>query len=109
MDWITFRNDGAKARLQEARDFADAHPALKESLDKCLDSLKNIASNYGGKIDLCTDFAPLSMSWGVVLESGKCPLNGGLIFHGPHDGGGNGSFPTLSVSLNPTHGWSLHT
>lgn len=36
-------------------------------------------------------------------------FNGGLIFHGPHDGGGNGGAPTFSVSLTPQDGWSIHT
>lgn len=36
-------------------------------------------------------------------------FNGGLIFHGPHDNGGDGGMPTLSVNLLPHHGWSIHT
>ena len=35
--------------------------------------------------------------------------NGGLIYHGPHDRGGDGSAPTFSVNLNPHDGWSIHT
>ena len=34
---------------------------------------------------------------------------GGLIFHGSHDNGGDGSFPTLAVSIEPTTGWQIHT
>ena len=36
-------------------------------------------------------------------------FSGGLIFHGPHDGGGNGGAPTFSCSLVPVDGWSVHT
>ncbi len=36
-------------------------------------------------------------------------MNGGLIFHGPHDNGGDGGPPTFSVNLSPTDGWSIHT
>lgn len=36
-------------------------------------------------------------------------FNGGLIFHGNHDGFGNGSAPSFAVTLNPTNGWSIHT
>lgn len=36
-------------------------------------------------------------------------FNGGLIFHGDHDGGGDGGMPTLSVCLQPTDGWAIHT
>ena len=34
---------------------------------------------------------------------------GGLIFHGAHDNGGDGSMSTLSVCLTPVNGWSVHT
>ena len=36
-------------------------------------------------------------------------FNGGLIYHGKHDNGGDGGFPTLSVNLTPQYGWSIHT
>ena len=36
-------------------------------------------------------------------------FNGGLIFHGRHDGGGDGGAPTFAVNLNPGIGWSIHT
>lgn len=34
---------------------------------------------------------------------------GALIFHGPHDNGGDGGAPTFAVSVNPCDGWSFHT
>ena len=36
-------------------------------------------------------------------------MNGGLIYHGKHDGFGSGNAPTFSVCLTPTNGWSVHT
>lgn len=36
-------------------------------------------------------------------------FNGGLVFHGKHDGFGSGSAPTFSVCLTATDGWSIHT
>lgn len=36
-------------------------------------------------------------------------FNGGLIFHGNHDGFGSGKEPTFSVCLTPTSGWPVHT
>jgi hypothetical protein len=36
-------------------------------------------------------------------------FNGGLIYHGQHDNGGDGSAPTFSVNLTPQYGWSIHT
>jgi hypothetical protein len=67
------------------------------------------------RVSLAKDFAPMSFS--VVWErrqsdgSYKYMLNGGLVFHGPHDNGGDGGMPTLSVEINPNvkpH-WSVHT
>lgn len=55
------------------------------------------------RLKLYKDFAPYS------FEFSMSGLAGGLIFHGNHDGGGNGSAPTFSVSLTPVDGWSIHT
>lgn len=65
-----------------------------------------------GKCKLGGDFAPWSFSllmYKVVDGKDKFWFNGGMIFHGKHDGGGNGSAPTFSVCLEPTNGWSIHT
>jgi hypothetical protein len=35
--------------------------------------------------------------------------NGGIIYHGKHDNGGDGSAPTFSVNMTPVNGWSIHT
>jgi len=79
---------------------------------------------------LSSDFAPLSFSFCMYIKAkpgmGMKPsnwlvrefpelegyafwFNGGLIFHGKHDNGGDGSAPTFSVNLSPTNGWSIHT
>lgn len=84
---------------------------LYDELKKELDFLHN----YGGDPDytecqLFKDFAPQSFYF-EILRNGKRWFNGGLIFHGPHDRGGDGGMPTLSVSLNPDtrpH-WQVHT
>lgn len=78
------------------------------------------------------DFAPLSFTFGIYakanpgkgynwsehagllrnrpeLEGYTMWFNGGLIYHGSHDGYGSGSAPTFSVTLTKTRGWSIHT
>jgi hypothetical protein len=45
----------------------------------------------------------------IKNETKTCLLDGGLIYHGNHDGFGSGAFPTLSVTITPTDGWSIHT
>jgi len=56
------------------------------------------------RCDLYTDFAPLSFSFCMFVREApedefKFWFNGGLIFHGNHDGWGDGGAPTFSVSL----------
>lgn len=89
-----------------------------ESLSKCLDRLEN---SYNADIlMICNDYAPLSFTFGLykrteqgqhMVDGERCQLymNGGIIFHGKHDNGGDGSAPTFAVSLNPVNGWSIHT
>ena len=83
-------------------------------------------------IELVPDFAPHSfcfIMWALAKENHPKAIqpgsyaakqypelvgytfwfNGGLIFHGAHDGGGDGGPPTFSVSLVPVNGWSVHT
>ena len=77
---------------------------------------------YGGKnedggdrmrVRLIRDCAPMSFyflieqknaagEWARVIE-------GGLLYHGAHDGNGSGAGPTFAVTLDPTVGWQLHT
>lgn len=78
--------------------------------------------NYGGKnndgsdrmrVRLMPDGAPMSFYFVIEQHTSAGewgPLfNGGLIFHGPHDGNGSGEAPTFAVTLTPTRGWSIHT
>jgi hypothetical protein len=64
----------------------------------------------GYDVFLYPDWAPMSLAF-QLKWNGKNDMNGGFIFHGVHDGGGNGGAPTFSVELNPdtkSH-WSIHT
>lgn len=83
-----------------------------EQLQEKLDYLRNY-SDSDTKCHLGYDFAPYSFSFCMTRKDGSGEylpwFNGGLIFHGTHDNGGDGSSPTLAVCLNPTDGWSIHT
>ena len=59
-------------------------------------------------VQVYTDFAPMSFFW-QAMSNGKAWIIGGLIYHGKHDGGGNGGPPTFSVNLTPLYGWAIHT
>ena len=84
---------------------------IYDSLKKELDYL----GNFGGgseKVEclLYKDFAPQSFYF-EIMKGDKRYMNGGLIFHGPHDRGGDGGSPTFSVCINPDDKphWQVHT
>jgi hypothetical protein len=103
-------HDSAKEQIAKCEEFLngiadlDTRMELWRTLQESLEQIGRIRDNYPshpGK--LYKDFAPLSFEW----CAGN--LQGGLIFHGEHDGFGNGGAPTFSVSLSNTRGWQLHT
>jgi hypothetical protein len=110
MENTKFRNDLAKERFDEAEEHSKTDEQLKKSWEGCLQSLKNLRKNLGGEhgyLEFVRDFAPLSLSWAVMNGDGACVYNGGLIFHGPttvsHE------YPVLSVTMDPSIGWQLHS
>jgi hypothetical protein len=66
------------------------------------------------RVRLYKDFAPQSFEFVKEImykdeTEWTFQFNGGLIFHGSHDNGGDGGAPTYSVNLTPQDGWSVHT
>ena len=98
--------DCTEGKLVEAIQFARNRG--DQSLIQCLKRLKRVDKNSGSETRIYTDFAPYSLYF-VRERNGQFSGNGGIIFHGRHDNGGDGSEPTFSVSINPTNGWSIHT
>lgn len=84
-----------------------AHP-LAESFRENLERLARLAHG-GGKVRIGLDFADLSFGFAVLRPDGSCWIVGGLLFHGAHDRGGDGSAPTFAVCGQPTEGWTIHT
>lgn len=109
-------NSEARKVIEETRRLG-LYKATKpdfRNLYRRLRSLGDMGYSYarpGHEVRVCLykDFAPLSLSFILRDEDGVAFMNGGVIFHGEHDGGGSGGAPTFSVSLTPTSGWSLHT
>jgi hypothetical protein len=93
--------------LQAVRDFADK-TNQREQFENRLDELTTFLTDLW-TVELHTDFAPYSFFWSQYNVAGQRGLSGGLIYHGQHDGGGNGGAPTFSVNLTPSNGWSIHT
>jgi len=84
-----------------------------DSLKEQLDWLDSYNDKNKTRCNLYKDFAPYSFYFVMEVKDKdgnyKTWFNGGLIYHGPHDGGGSGGAPTFSVCLSPTKGWSIHT
>ena len=101
-------NDKTNGKLAEIKAFANEH-GLIESFNDTFSRLENY-SIKGYDVNLYTDFAPLSLEFSIT-DHGKFVSNGGFIFHGKHDGFGNGGAPTFSVSIGNDRvtGWSIHT
>jgi len=97
--------DSTNGKLDEARQFAD-NIGLRDNLEQCISNL-----DYGREdmtVKIFNDFAPKSFYF-VRFNGERFAGNGGIIFHGKHDNGGDSGSPTYSVCLNPTNGWSIHT
>lgn len=84
-----------------------------DSLSTCLNRLSSKYFGRETRVCLYKDFAPYSFQFtkAVRAENGtwRFAYGGGIIYHGPHDNGGDGGAPTFSVCLEATHGWSIHT
>ena len=98
--------DMTSGRLLEIMEFARRN-GMEKQLDDTLERLVK-HTHSGGKVYLYPDFAPHSLYF-EVIRNGQLSLNGGVIFHGPHDGYGSGSAPTFSVSVERSNGWQIHT
>lgn len=108
--------DYSNGRLDEIRKFAEETNQV-EAFNKKLDQLQ-LWENWYTDSGYCvtriySDFAPLSLYFTRIVTppngEEKCVGNGGLIYHGKHDGFGSGEGPTFSCCLTPTSGWSIHT
>lgn len=101
-----------KKYFEEVKAFAEKI-GLGKQLQKKLDYLDNFRSKNETECHLHRDTAPYSFTFDLKLKNQhgetKTLFNGGLIYHGNHDRGGDGGAPTYAVSLTPTHGWQIHT
>ena len=87
--------------------FRSAQKEMRRAKDNRFCTLSAVLNHPWIMTDIGTtlyyDTSPLS--WGFCLADGS-GLTGGILFH---HGGGSGGFPEFSVTLTPTHGWSMHT
>lgn len=102
----------ATGKLDAARAFADT-VGLRTQLEAKLSYLDRYAVPRRTRCILSPDFAPHSFNFVMEAETkdGEWTVwfEGGLVYHGPHDGHGSGAYPALSVTIDPTMGWQIHT
>jgi hypothetical protein len=114
---LVILDDEQLDRLEKTREFARSM-GLAHQLERQLGYLADYGHNGDRPLRQCVlsyDFAPHSFSFSHYLlpdstGDGKRQFsyNGGLIYQGPSCPG-DGSFPSLSVSLNSGTGWFCHT
>ncbi len=104
---MTNMKDFTKGVLQQ--ELEKAKQENEDSLAKIMERFKQMeAERPLMEHNIYTDYAPRSFAF-IRMYDGKFSGNGGIIYHGSHDGGGNGGAPTFSVSLTPAKGWQVHT
>ena len=94
-------------RFKEAWLFAKETSQL-DNLKEQIRCLIRIANNFKSSCVLRHDFAPHSFAF-YIVKDGAVSFNGGVIYHGPHDGCGDGGGPTYSVSIDKAQGWKIHS
>ena len=74
------------------------------SLQKCLERLKSWEENPDCpcEISLYYDHAPYSFGFTQRYPDGRTGIVGGLLYHGIPD-------RSFAVTLQPFHGWQIHT
>lgn len=85
---------------------------LNENFESKLNYLDNYFDREKTVCQLYKDFAPYSFYFIMHRKTDnglRQWFNGGMIFHGQHDGYGSGQAPAYSVTLEKTNGWSIHT
>ena len=82
-----------------------AHESIGDiSLQKCLERLKSWEENPDcpSEISLYYDHAPYSFGFTQRYPDGRTGIVGGLLYHGIPD-------RSFAVTLQPFHGWQIHT
>jgi len=92
----------------------DSRRYLKDALDRLEGFTRmNEKGEIVSRVAIYADFAPHSFGFTVDARdrdgNWHASLVGGVIFHGAHDGGGNGGAPTYSVAITSATGWLIHT
>jgi hypothetical protein len=100
-----------EVHFKKVEDFAASIGKLSAFYDAILRLVgEGVYFGKPARVELFQDFAPASFDFTIAAD-GQIRMNGGLIFHGPHDGWGSGAAPSFSVSLSDSREarWETHT
>ena len=97
--------DNTNGKLEEVLQYAESI-GRKDNLQECIKHI-DISDDT---VEIYVDFAPKSFYF-IRKRNEIFAGNGGIIFHGSHDNGGDGSFPTFSISIlnDIKPHWEIHT
>lgn len=98
--------DKTNGKLEKIISFA--REIKDPSIIHCLKRLKDYDTKVQSETNIYPDWAPHSLYFERVYKNGS-KTNGGIIYHGSHDGYGSGAAPSFSVSITGAKGWSIHT
>ena len=104
----------AVPHLNNVVEFAQVVGKMEQFRTRVLDYFQHYSEDKNIRVLLTKDWAPYSFGFGLgevdeEADTFDIWFRGGVIYHGPHDGYGDGGAPTYLVSLSPTDGWSIHT
>lgn len=98
--------DSTNGKLKDIISFA--RKIKDPSIIHCLKRLKYADTNGKSQTTIYPDWAPHSLYFERIYPNGS-KTNGGVIYHGNHDGYGSGAAPSFSVSITGAKGWAIHT
>ena len=82
-----------------------------DTLQQCIDRLKQVDDNMETETTISNDFAPRSFYFQRMDKNDRHSGNGGIIFHDITHGIGTHGAPSFSVSLDDSKEirWQIHT
>jgi hypothetical protein len=82
-----------------------------DTLQKCINRLKQVDENMDTETTICNDFAPRSFYFQRMDKNDRHSGNGGIIFHDITHSIGTHGAPSFSVSLDDSKEphWQIHT
>jgi hypothetical protein len=101
--------DLTEGKLSQELEYANTIGS--DTLQRCIDHLKQVDENMETETTVSNDFAPRSFYFQRVNKNNRFCGNGGVIFHDITQRIGTCGAPSFSVSIenDPQPHWQIHT